>query len=235
MLGKGAGMELLKIGALVGGVTLSVTGATGVIAAGAEGTARPPAAVQKPGNAAGLQDWVTAFRARALAAGIDGAVFDRAMQTVRYDPQVIRRDRNQSEFTKTIWAYLETATSDLRVTNGKKALAEQADALSQIETRYGVEKEIVTAIWGLESAYGTFRGSDPVLSSLATLAYDGRRRAFFEGELLDALRILQAGDTTPARMQGSWAGAMGHAVHALVLPAICRGFHRRWQTRYLER
>ena len=210
MLGKGAGMELLKIGALVGGVTLSVTGAAGVIAAGAEGTARPPAMVQKPGSAAGLQDWVTAFRARALAAGIDGAVFDRAMQTVRYDPQVIRRDRNQSEFTKTIWAYLETATSDLRVTNGKKALAEQADALSQIETRYGVEKEIVTAIWGLESAYGTFRGSDPVLSSLATLAYDGRRRAFFEGELLDALRILQAGDTTPARMQGSWAGAMGH-------------------------
>ena len=188
MLGKGVGMELLKIGALVGGVTLSVTAATGVIAAGAEGTARPPAAVQKPGSAAGLQDWVTAFRARALAAGIDGAVFDRAMQTVRYDPQVIRRDRNQSEFTKTIWAYLETATSDLRVTNGKKALAEQADALSQIETRYGVEKEIVTAIWGLESAYGTFRGSDPVLSSLATLAYDGRRRAFFEGELLDALR-----------------------------------------------
>ena len=78
-------MELLKIGVLVSGVTLSVTGATGVIAAGAEGTARPPAMVQKPGNAAGLQDWVTAFRARALAAGIDGAVFDRAMQTVRYD------------------------------------------------------------------------------------------------------------------------------------------------------
>ncbi len=98
----------------------------------------------------------------------------------------------------------------LRPTAAGLLLAEQADALSQIETRYGVEKEIVTAIWGLESAYGTFRGSDPVLSSLATLAYDGRRRAFFEGELLDALRILQAGDTTPARMQGSWAGAMGH-------------------------
>lgn len=202
-------MRLLTIAVLAAGVTFTVGPVTGLLAQ-TDSAARPAAAAQETGSDAGLQDWLTAFRARALAAGIDGLVFDRAMQTVRYDTEVIRRDRNQSEFTKTIWDYLATATSDLRIANGKKALAEQADALAQIEKRYGVEKEIVTAIWGLESAYGTFRGSDPVLTSLATLAYDGRRRAFFEGELLDSLRILQAGDTTPAQMQGSWAGAMGH-------------------------
>ncbi|WP_138924753.1 lytic murein transglycosylase [Sulfitobacter sp. BSw21498] len=202
-------MKLLTIAVLAAGVTFTVGPVTGLLAQ-TDSAARPAAAAQETGSDAGLQDWLTAFRARALAAGIDGLVFDRAMQTVRYDTEVIRRDRNQSEFTKTIWDYLATATSDLRIANGKKALAEQADALAQIEKRYGVEKEIVTAIWGLESAYGTFRGSDPVLTSLATLAYDGRRRAFFEGELLDSLRILQAGDTTPTQMQGSWAGAMGH-------------------------
>lgn len=162
------------------------------------------------GDDAGLQLWLVDFRPRALAAGIDAAVFDVAIKGVTYDENVIRRDRNQSEFTKTIWDYLETATSDLRIANGKAALARQGAALAEIEAQYGVEKEVVVAIWGLESAYGTFRGRDGVIGSLASLAYDGRRQAFFEAELLEALRILQAGDTSPAKMTGSWAGAMGH-------------------------
>lgn len=167
-------------------------------------------AVAETGSDTGLRAWIEAFRPRALQAGIREDVFDDAMRTVRYDPEVIRRDRNQSEFTKTIWDYLETATSDLRIANGKAALAGQRDTLTRIEEKFGVEKEIVTAIWGLESAYGTFRGTDHVLSSLATLAYDARRSAFFEGELLGVLNILQDGDTTPEDMTGSWAGAMGH-------------------------
>ena len=158
----------------------------------------------------GFQEWLTAFRSRALAAGIDGATFDIAMRDVRVDANVVRRDRNQSEFTKTIWDYLATATSDARIENGKRALAGQREALEQIEKTYGVEKEIVVAIWGLESAYGTFRGDDNVISSLASLAYEGRRQDFFEGELIEALKILQAGDTSAAQMTGSWAGAMGH-------------------------
>lgn len=158
----------------------------------------------------GFQEWLTAFRSRALAAGIDGATFDIAMRDVRFDANVVRRDRNQSEFTKTIWDYLATATSDARIENGKRALAGQREALEQIEKTYGVEKEIVVAIWGLESAYGTFRGDDNVISSLASLAFEGRRQDFFEGELIEALKILQAGDTSAAQMTGSWAGAMGH-------------------------
>jgi membrane-bound lytic murein transglycosylase B len=162
------------------------------------------------GDDAGLQLWLVDFRPRALAAGLDAAVFDAAIKGVTYDENVIRRDRNQSEFTKTIWDYLETATSDLRVANGQAALERQRAALAEIEAQYRVDKEVVVAIWGLESAYGTFRGRDSVIGSLASLAYDGRRQAFFEAELLEALRILQAGDTSPAKMTGSWAGAMGH-------------------------
>jgi membrane-bound lytic murein transglycosylase B len=162
------------------------------------------------GSDAGLQQWLDNFRVRALDAGISPSVFDAAIKGVHYDENVIRRDRNQSEFTKTIWDYLETATSDLRIANGKAALGRQRTALSEIEAQYGVDKEIIVAIWGLESAYGTFRGGDSVIGSLASLAYDGRRQAFFEAELLEALRILQAGDTSPAKMTGSWAGAMGH-------------------------
>ncbi|WP_415233865.1 lytic murein transglycosylase [Pseudorhodobacter sp.] len=158
----------------------------------------------------GLQTWIAAFRLRAAAAGISGAVMDQALTGLSYDPDVIRRDRNQSEFTKTIWDYLDTAASEARVTNGKAALAKNAAVLARIEAKYGVEKEVIAAIWGLESAYGTFRGTVPTIQSLATLAYDGRRATFFEAELLAALKILQSGDTKAATMQGSWAGAMGH-------------------------
>ncbi len=158
----------------------------------------------------GFADWRAGFEARAVEAGISARVVRDALDGVSYDPEVIKRDRNQSEFTKTVWEYLSTAVSDARVANGRKALARMGDALDRIEAEYGVDKHIVTAIWGLESAYGTFRGGKDVIRSLATLAYDARRAAFFEGQLLDALRILEAGDVAPRAMVGSWAGAMGH-------------------------
>ena len=157
-----------------------------------------------------LVDWVAAFRPRALAQGIDAAVFDRAMATVGVLPDVIRRDRSQAEFTKTLWDYLDTAVSDLRVRNGQEAMIRHHVALRGIEEAHGVPAEVVVAVWGLESAYGTFRGSTHTLSALTTLAAEGRRAAFFEAQLVAALRILQAGDVSPEDMRGSWAGAMGH-------------------------
>ena len=159
---------------------------------------------------AGFQAWIQGFRGRALARGVRTDVFDAAFRGVGLDPEVIRRDRNQSEFTKTIWDYLDSAASDSRIRNGRDALRRYARLLDAIEARYGVEKEVVAAIWGLESAYGTFRGDMDVIRSLATLAYDSRRGRFFEGQLLAALRILQSGDVSPRAMTGSWAGAMGH-------------------------
>ena len=158
----------------------------------------------------GLETWIAGFRDRALRQGISAQTFDRAFAGVEYDADVIRRDRNQSEFTKTIWDYLDSAASDARVENGKAALRTHAALLDRIEARYEVDKDVVVAIWGLESAYGTFRGSNPVIRSLATLAHDARRSDFFEAQLIEALKILQSGDVTLRNFTGSWAGAMGH-------------------------
>ena len=169
-----------------------------------------PTVLPQKATDAGLNAWISDFRIRALEQGITAATFDLALRDVTYDEQVIKRDRNQSEFTKTVWDYLDTAVSDLRIENGRNALAKWEGTLTKIETEFAVDKEVIVAIWGLESAYGTFRGSGSVMNSLATLAYDARRSAFFESELINALRILQSGDTTPDRMTGSWAGAMGH-------------------------
>ncbi|WP_246525269.1 lytic murein transglycosylase [Thalassovita aquimarina] len=175
------------------------------------------ATVTLDGNAArvssknlGFERWIRGFRKRAHAAGISDRTLDRAFRGVKYNADVIQKDRNQSEFTKTIWEYLDSAASDTRVKNGRKALQRHGRTLRAIEAKYGVDKEVVAAVWGLESAYGTYRGSTNVIEALATLAYDGRRGRFFEAQLIDALKILQSGDTSPRNMTGSWAGAMGH-------------------------
>jgi membrane-bound lytic murein transglycosylase B len=154
--------------------------------------------------------WVEDFLPRARAAGLPEAVLEEALGRARYLPDVVERDRNQSEFTKPLHEYMATAVSEARVDLGLRALREHADLLAAIERTRGVEKEIVVAIWGMESSYGSFRGDVPVVSALATLAFEGRRAAFFEEQLLAALRILENGDTTPEVMTGSWAGAMGH-------------------------
>lgn len=159
---------------------------------------------------AGFRAWVSDYRPQALAAGVPAAVWDREMREAAFLPDVVRRDRNQNEFTRTIWDYLDIAVSDERVAMGRAAAVKHAAILEQIEAQYGVRKEIVLAVWGLETSYGTFRGTTDTISALATLTYDGRREAFFAAQLVEALKILAAGEIARADMQGSWAGAMGH-------------------------
>ncbi|MET4101707.1 membrane-bound lytic murein transglycosylase B [Roseovarius sp. MBR-78] len=168
------------------------------------------AAVTLASGDAGFDRWIRGFRARAAAQGIRRDVFDRAFADARYDAEVVAKDRNQSEFKRQIWDYLDAAVSPKRVEDGQAALRRHRRVLDRIEAHYGVEKEIVTAVWGMESTYGTRLGDLPLIGSMATLAYDGRRGAFFEKQLIAALQILQSGDVTPERMKGSWAGAMGH-------------------------
>jgi membrane-bound lytic murein transglycosylase B len=158
----------------------------------------------------GFEQWISAFRPRALAEGVTAATFDRAFRNVSYNSDVISRDRSQAEFTRPIWQYLDGAVSDTRIENGRAALRQHRGLLDEIEARYGVEKEVVVAVWGLESSYGSMRGNTPIIEALATLAHDGRRASFFESQLIGALRIIQAGDVAPEDMRGSWAGAMGH-------------------------
>lgn len=158
----------------------------------------------------GFQRWVKSFRARALTKGISAGTYDRAFRGVKLNERVIQLDRKQAEFSRQIWDYLDTATSPKRVKNGKAMQAKHKRVLGQIEGKYGVDKEVVLAVWGLESSYGTNMGDINIIEALATLAYEGRRQKFGEQQLLTALKIIQRGDITPNRMMGSWAGAMGH-------------------------
>jgi lytic murein transglycosylase len=168
----------------------------------------PPEFVQIQAN--GFATWVANFRSRALRAGINNRTFDAAFAGAQYLPDTVRRDRNQSEFVKPLAEYMATAASDNRVRNGREMLRKHARLLAQIEATYSVEPHIVVAFWGMESNYGARRGDTPLISTLATLAFDGRRGRFFEKQLISALKILQRGDISPAQMTGSWAGAMGH-------------------------
>jgi lytic murein transglycosylase len=176
---------------------------------GPVGTASAEAAPRAVPNA-GFDAWVAGYRGRAAARGIAGSVIDEAMGFAGYLPDVIEKDRNQTEFTRSLEDYLAIAAKPERVSLGQQKLQQYGGVLGQIEARYGVEGHVVAAVWGLESFLGTRRGVVPVVSALATLAYDGRRGDFFESQLTAALRILANGDVSARGMTGSWAGAMGH-------------------------
>ncbi len=154
--------------------------------------------------------WVSGFRERAVAQGISPSTLGTAFSGAGYLPGVVSRDRNQTEFTRTLEDYLSIAASDERIEKGRAAYARHRATLRDIEERTGVSALILTAIWGLESFFGERQGLIPVISATSTLAFDGRRGRYFEGELIAALRIVQNGDIPAARMTGSWAGAMGH-------------------------
>ncbi len=189
----------------VGGSAATIlTACSGGIPSSESGSA--PAAV--PNSA--FDAWVARFLPRARAKGVSQNTLSAAFAGVGYLPEVIERDRRQAEFTRSLEDYLAIVASDDRVGEGRASLRRHGTTLAAIEGRYGVDHQVVAAIWGVESRYGTRRGNVPVISAISTLAFDGRRGAFFEEQLIAALRILQAGDTVPSRMTGSWAGAMGH-------------------------
>ena len=163
-----------------------------------------------PAKVAGLNAWVANFKGQARGQGISDQTLEFAFRDVVYNPEVVKRSQNQAEFKKSLWEYLENAVSEKRQTNGRAALGQYGGVLNAVEARYGVDKEVVTAVWGMESNFGANRGKMQIIPSLATLAYDGRRGEMFQNQLIASLRILQAGDTDPEHMLGSWAGAMGH-------------------------
>ena len=188
--------------------TLSACG--GRVSQGQSFAPRAPEPQMRAVPNAGYDAWVAGFRGRALANGISEGTYDAAFRGAGFLPGVVERDRNQTEFTRTLEDYLAIAASEERLTKGRAALQTYGPVLAEVEARYGVEAAVVAAVWGLESFFGERRGTVPVISALSTLAFDGRRGAFFESQLIAALKILQNGDVSPAGMTGSWAGAMGH-------------------------
>jgi len=164
---------------------------------------------------AGFDRWIANFWPSAQAAGISRSTFERAFGGVRLDPAVLEKARYQPEFVKPLWDYVDSAVSEKRLENGKIKLRQYGALLDALERAYGVDRHILVAIWGMESAYGEVLDNPKivksVIQSLATLAYADQRRARFgRQQLLAALKILQRGDVAPSGLTGSWAGAMGH-------------------------
>jgi len=162
-------------------------------------------------------NWVAAFSSAARAAGIDDATLRTAFETVRLVPRAIEADRAQPEFTRAVWLYLDSALSPQRLARGQAKLAQLRSTangapgidIDTLAARYGVPPQVLVAIWGIESNYGTNMGDIPAIDALATLGFEGRREAWARAELLAALKILQNRDIDRTQMVGSWAGAMG--------------------------
>ena len=172
-----------------------------------------PAVVTAPPlkSAMEIQAYLAALAVDAKVKGVSEATLARATAGIILDDDIAGLNASQPEHVRTAGEYVNLLVSETRIANGRAKLAEHADLMEAIERRYGVDRHIVMAIWGIESAYGISMGERHVVRSLLTLAMtDERRGAFWRGELLAALQILERGDIGPEAMTGSWAGAMGH-------------------------
>jgi membrane-bound lytic murein transglycosylase B len=146
----------------------------------------------------------------AKTTGISSNTIQDGLEKAKFNPRVIELDQQQPEFTTTFADYFNRRVTDQRIKQGRKLYHEHRTLLDQVAKKYGVPAPYILSFWGLETNYGSFFGKMSVLDSLATLACDPRRSEYFTSELMDALRIIDEGAIQPERMEGSWAGAMGH-------------------------
>jgi len=158
-----------------------------------------------------FNSFIAAMSQEAAAAGISQGVISQAFAGVTQDPAVLSFDRRQrGTFNKTFEQYVATRVGPGRISMGKAMMQRHASLLSRIEQRFGVPKEIVVAIWGLESDFGKGDiGKMPVIRTLTTMAHDCRRTELFQGELIAALKILQRGDLPQRDLIGAFAGELG--------------------------
>lgn len=160
-------------------------------------------------DVAGFGAWLNQIKQEAINRGVRAATVESAFAGISPVPRVIELDRRQPEFSQTFARYLNAAVTERRVRDGRAMLARHKALFDRLERRYGVPRRFLAAFWGLETNYGTQLGRYQVVAALSTLAYDGRRSAFFRQELFDALTIMDRGHANPGNMIGSWAGAMG--------------------------
>ena len=168
--------------------------------------------VQQPVFAAdaAFERCIEELQERARSEQLPPRVVDEVLGGLEHIPRVIEFDRSQPEFSQTFAQYYYGRVTAGRILRGKRLLSEHEDFLDDLTERYGVPGRYLVAFWGLETNFGRNLGKMPVLDSLATLACDPRRQAFFSDELMHALALLQRESLTPDEMHGSWAGAMGH-------------------------
>lgn len=169
------------------------------------------AALADCGNdGAGFSSWLERFRAKAVAAGISRSAVDSALADVSYDRTVVRLDRSQRSFKLSFEEFYARRVGSALIRRGQGLMRTHRATFDRVEKRFGVPAPVIVAIWGLETNYGAdTAGKYSIIRSVATLAYDCRRSEFFTAHLMDALRIVQKGDMTPADLRGGWAGEIG--------------------------
>jgi membrane-bound lytic murein transglycosylase B len=170
----------------------------------------PTLHAQEPASA-GFRTFLSALWPDAQKRGVSRKTFDGALRGITPDEEVLRLTKSQPEYSRPIGDYLKNRLTAGLLAGGKRNAEKWAATLDAVEAKYGVDKEIIVAIWGLETGYGSFSGGKDVIRSLATLAHARYRDDFFRNELLAALEILEQEHITREKMRGSWAGAMGQA------------------------
>ena len=162
-------------------------------------------------QSADFGSWLQGMRQDALSQGISGATFDQALAGVQPIPRVIELDKKQPETTLTFQEYIDRVVTQTRRDAARQHYLDNQALLDEVAQRYQVPARYIVALWGIETNFGERIGTYPVIAALATLAYDGRRAAFFRKELINALKIVQTDHIDPSTMIGSWAGAMGQS------------------------
>lgn len=184
--------------------------AAGLLVAAGFAVGSPAMAASCGHDGSGFSAWLSDFKDDARSAGISQATLDRALAGVTYDRNVIRRDRSQKSFKLSFEQFYARRVGSSLLSTARSKMKTHGAVLARIEKRYGVPKEIVVSIWGLETNFGRDgAGKYSIIRSIATLAYDCRRSKFFTGHLLAAMRIVQKGDMSPSQMRGGWAGEIG--------------------------
>ena len=155
--------------------------------------------------------WTESFRKDAVAQGIPETVLEDAFSGLSEpNTSIIKLDRKQPEKTISFTQYVDNTVTASRIAEGRALLSEHQDLLREISAAYGVQPEYIIALWGMETNYGANTGNFSLIEALSTLAYEGRRAAFFREELMNALRIMASENIHSAEFVGSWAGAMGN-------------------------
>jgi lytic murein transglycosylase len=173
--------------------------------------AAPSAHAAPCGNGpGGFSTWLEQTKRQAIAEGISPGTVASALGGVTYDPKVIRLDRSQRSFKLSFEQFYARRVSSSLIARGRRYMAQHRELLDRMEKRFGVPAGVVIALWGLETNYGSDKGGNlSIFRSLATLAYDCRRSAFFMNELTSAMRIVDRGDMPASQMRGGWAGEIG--------------------------
>jgi lytic murein transglycosylase len=171
--------------------------------------ASPSLAASKCQKEGSFEAWLAAFRAEAAASGISDRAIREGLAGVRFDPDIVKKDRGQGVFTQDFLTFSDRMVNGSRIKSGTANIAKYKNVFSRIEKEFGVPAPVIVAFWALETDFGANIGNGPTLTSLATLAYDCRRPDMFRKELMAALIIIDRGDLSASEMRGPWAGELG--------------------------